>query len=139
MIETELSFGQTTFLLWVPPFLSYELRKQRIELSKNSIQTCSKALFGWRKHYHSPLKFRNSNSLSITHISISIFSLTQIKTCFVFYFVFYNSKFCTKWWDPFTMLSQNGPFSILFFFSGLFHLMPLFHFGTVTRSRNSKP
>ena len=24
-METELSFGQTTFLLWVPPFLSYEL------------------------------------------------------------------------------------------------------------------
>ena len=61
--------------------------------------------------------FHNSNSASITHISISIFSLTQIKTCFVFYFVFYNSKFCTKWWDQFTMLSQNGPFSIHFFFS----------------------
>ena len=39
VMETELSFGQTTFLLWVPPFLSYELWKQRIELSKNSIQT----------------------------------------------------------------------------------------------------
>ena len=33
---------QTNFLLWVPPFLSYELWKQRIELSKNSIQTGSK-------------------------------------------------------------------------------------------------
>ena len=32
---------QTNFLLWVPPFLSYELWKQRIELSKNSIQTGS--------------------------------------------------------------------------------------------------
>ena len=30
---------QTTFLLWVPPFLSYELWKQRIELSKKAIQT----------------------------------------------------------------------------------------------------
>ena len=30
---------QTTFLLWVPPFLNYELWKQRIKLSKNSIQT----------------------------------------------------------------------------------------------------
>ena len=33
---------QTNFLLWVPPFLSYELWKQRIELSKNPIQTGSK-------------------------------------------------------------------------------------------------
>ena len=47
---------QTNFLLWVPPFLSYELWKQRIELSKNSIQTGSKCagkenpillLIGW--------------------------------------------------------------------------------------------
>ena len=44
VMETELSFGQTTFLLWVSPFLSYELWKQRIELSKNSIQTASKCL-----------------------------------------------------------------------------------------------
>ena len=44
VMETELSFGQTTFLLWVPPFLSYELWKQRIELSKNSIQTAPKPL-----------------------------------------------------------------------------------------------
>ena len=35
---------QTNFLLWVPPFLSYELWKQRIELSKNSNQTASKYL-----------------------------------------------------------------------------------------------
>ena len=42
VMETKLLFGQTTFLLWVPPFLSYELWKQRIELSKNSIQTGSK-------------------------------------------------------------------------------------------------
>ena len=41
VMKTELSFGQTIFLLWVPPFLSYELWKQRIELSKNSIQTGS--------------------------------------------------------------------------------------------------
>ena len=30
---------QTTFLLWVPPFLSYKLWKQRIELWKLAIQT----------------------------------------------------------------------------------------------------
>ena len=30
---------QTTFLLWVSPFLSYELWKQRIELWKLAIQT----------------------------------------------------------------------------------------------------
>ena len=34
--------SQTTFLLWVLLFLSYELWKQRIELSKNPIQTGSK-------------------------------------------------------------------------------------------------
>ena len=32
VMEIELSFGQTTFLLWVPSFLSYELWKLRIEL-----------------------------------------------------------------------------------------------------------
>ena len=41
VMETELSFGQTTFLLWVPPFLSYELWKLRIELRKLLIQTGS--------------------------------------------------------------------------------------------------
>ena len=30
---------QTTFLLWVPPFLSYELWKLRIEIPKKPIQT----------------------------------------------------------------------------------------------------
>ena len=29
---------QTTFLLWIPPFLSYKLWKQRIELPKKAIQ-----------------------------------------------------------------------------------------------------
>ena len=38
---------QTNFLLWVPPFLSYELWKQRIELSKLAIQTSSNILFSW--------------------------------------------------------------------------------------------
>ena len=46
MMETELSFGQTTFLLWVPPFLSYELWKLRIELSNLVGQTTSKILGG---------------------------------------------------------------------------------------------
>ena len=41
-METELSFGQTTFLLWVPPFLSYELWKLRIELWELAIQTVPK-------------------------------------------------------------------------------------------------
>ena len=40
-METELSFGQTTFLLWVPPFLSYELWKLRIKLWKLLVQTGS--------------------------------------------------------------------------------------------------
>ena len=42
VMKTELSFGQTTFLLWVPPFLSYELWKLRIELWKYLVQTGSK-------------------------------------------------------------------------------------------------
>ena len=41
VIETELSFGQTTFLLWVSPFLNYELWKLRIELSNLVGQTAS--------------------------------------------------------------------------------------------------
>ena len=41
VMETELSFGQTTFLLWVPQFLSYELWKLRIELSNLVSQTAS--------------------------------------------------------------------------------------------------
>ena len=53
VIETELSFGQTTFLLWVSPFLSYELWKLRIELSNLVGQTASKVLvfffFFWVK------------------------------------------------------------------------------------------
>ena len=42
VMETELSFGQTTFLLWVLPFLSYELWKLRIELWKHLVQTTPK-------------------------------------------------------------------------------------------------
>ena len=41
VMETELSFGQTTFLLWVLPFLSYELWKLRIEISNLVGQTVS--------------------------------------------------------------------------------------------------
>ena len=39
VMETELSFVKQFFLLWIPLFLNYELWKQRIKLSKNSIQT----------------------------------------------------------------------------------------------------
>ena len=46
VMETELSFGQTTFLLWVLPFLSYELWKLRIELWKHLVQTGSRSLNG---------------------------------------------------------------------------------------------
>ena len=42
VMKTELSFGQITFLLWVPSFLSYELWKLRIELRNLLIQTGSK-------------------------------------------------------------------------------------------------
>ena len=41
VMEIELLFGQTTFLLWVLPFLSYELWKLRIELSNLIGQTAS--------------------------------------------------------------------------------------------------
>ena len=44
VMEIELSFGQTTFLIWVPPFLSYELWKLRIELSNLVGQTASHSL-----------------------------------------------------------------------------------------------
>ena len=47
-------------------------------------------------------------SILITHFSNSIFSLTQTKTCLVSYLGLHNSKFCTKWWDPFIVLGQNG-------------------------------
>ena len=39
VMEIEFLFAKKSFLLWVPPFLSYELWKQRIELSKKAIQT----------------------------------------------------------------------------------------------------
>ena len=42
VMETELSYSQTDIELWVPPFLSYELWKQRNELWKQAIQTASK-------------------------------------------------------------------------------------------------
>ena len=50
-METELSFGQTTFLLWVPPFLSYELWKLRIELWKHLVQTTPKCSIPSPKSY----------------------------------------------------------------------------------------
>ena len=40
--ENKVIVCQTTFLLWVPPFLSYELWKLRIELQNLPIQTASK-------------------------------------------------------------------------------------------------
>ena len=42
--ENRVIVCQTNFLLWVLPFLSYELWKQRIELSKLAIQMGSKVL-----------------------------------------------------------------------------------------------
>ena len=40
--ENRVIVCQTTFLLWVPPFLSYELWKLRIELRNLPIQTAPK-------------------------------------------------------------------------------------------------
>ena len=42
--ENRVIICQTTFLLWVPSFLSYKLWKQRIELSKKAIQTAPQSL-----------------------------------------------------------------------------------------------
>ena len=55
-METELSFGQTTFLLWVPPFLSYELWKLRIELWKHLVQTGPN--IAYTDNVNSKFKFR---------------------------------------------------------------------------------
>ena len=41
VMKTKLSCNQTDIELWVPPFLSYELWKLRIELQKQAIQTVS--------------------------------------------------------------------------------------------------
>ena len=43
-METELWTSQITFLLWVPPFLSYELWKLKYELWKLLNQTPPKSL-----------------------------------------------------------------------------------------------
>ena len=43
---------QTTFLSWVPPFLSYELWKLRIELWKLLNQTPPKYFVWWEEMYH---------------------------------------------------------------------------------------
>ena len=45
VIETELSCSQIDNELWISPFLTYKLWKQRIELWKQVIQTASKFLF----------------------------------------------------------------------------------------------
>ena len=44
-METELSCSQTDIQLWVPPFLNYELWKQKIELWKQTIQTAFYILY----------------------------------------------------------------------------------------------
>ena len=68
-METELSFGQTTFLLWVPPFLSYELWKLKIEISNLVGQTVSqvavvKFFFFWlgRQRIYNRLAIKSISS-----------------------------------------------------------------------------
>ena len=74
---------QTNFLLWVPPFLNYELWKQRIELSKLAIQTSSKYLrfyflyfirFLFTSQTSSPITTKSPNTTS-TKKSSNIFKL----------------------------------------------------------------
>ena len=74
---------QTTFLLWVLPFLNYELWKQRIELSKLAIQTSSKYLrfyflyfirFLFTSQTSSPITTKSPNTTS-TKKSSNIFKL----------------------------------------------------------------
>ena len=73
VMETELSFGQTTFLLWVPPFLSYELWKLRIELSNLVGQTASQTLS------HSPLNklIERPHFLGTSEIGVKIESVLK--------------------------------------------------------------
>ena len=71
-METELSFGQTTFLLWVPSFLSYELWKLRIELWKHLVQTGSKAsneLFRKRQN-EIKIKYKRKKDESMQPLSL---------------------------------------------------------------------
>ena len=74
---------QTNFLLWIPPFLNYELWKQRIELSKLAIQTSSKYLrfyflyfirFLFTSQTSSPITTKSPNTTS-TKKSSNIFKL----------------------------------------------------------------
>ena len=59
------------------------------------------------------LIFHYSNSVLITHIFISIFSLTQINFCLVLvfrciYISLLKLKFLINWWSPQTVASQSG-------------------------------
>ena len=56
-MKTELSFAKQPFLLWVPPFLSYELWKLRIELWKLPIQTAPKVSLSYI--YYLNVNFEN--------------------------------------------------------------------------------
>ena len=53
----------TNFLLWVSPFLSYELWKQRIELSKQAIQTGSKSFNQKKKVSQKKKKMSTKNQI----------------------------------------------------------------------------
>ena len=86
-METELSFGQTTFLLWVPPFLSYELWKLRIELWKHLVQTGPKAAKNKTKI---SIEYPKSDlTKKILHVSSFLFLFFWVKTTFDFEYIFF--------------------------------------------------
>ena len=69
-METELSFGQTNFLLWVPQFLNYELWKLRIELSNLVGQTASKS--HWQVlNYNKDHRWARIHGLTLSWCSVS--------------------------------------------------------------------
>ena len=82
-------FCQTTFLSQVPPFLSYELWKLRIELRKQLNQTPPQSLY-------------SIHSQSATNKVIFIYNFTVnlcdvCSMCFLCYYSFlFNSNFCIQ-------------------------------------------
>jgi len=101
-LETELWCSQTDFWLWIPPFLSYELWKQRIELWKKAIQITS--------YYHSmPYKYCHKNCTCSTK-SYDL-RITQFQTTFTWtskkllFFIFFGPSILIFWLDGYILFN----------------------------------
>ena len=91
---------QTTFLLWVPSFLSYKLWKQKIELSKKAIQTTPQSLAQGRPQAQAYQA--NAQSLllekdpkfreNIFFFFIKIFGRYKKNLVYIFFFTIKNAK-----------------------------------------------